>query len=172
MNSVTINLTQVITQSDIKQVATLASKIWHQHFTPIIGLAQVEYMIEKFQSFDAISSQINQEGFLYYLIHDQHQPVGYTGIKLADEELFLSKLYIVQECRGQGIGRRAIEFISAIAIDANVSKIRLTVNRNNRDTINAYQHFGFEIIDEVIADIGNGFVMDDFIMALELTGHK
>ena len=32
---------------DLKRIAGLAEEIWHQHFTPIIGEDQVNYMVEK-----------------------------------------------------------------------------------------------------------------------------
>jgi hypothetical protein len=34
----------------------------------------------------------------------------------------------------------------------------------NRGAINAYKRWGFRITDEVVADIGEGFVMDDYRM--------
>ena len=40
----------------------------------------------------------------------------------------------------------------------------LTVNKHNDLGIRAYLGKGFETIDAVETDIGNGFVMDDFIM--------
>jgi len=40
----------------------------------------------------------------------------------------------------------------------------LTVNKNNRPAIRAYEKNGFAITDSVVTDIGQGFVMDDYIM--------
>ena len=39
-----------------------------------------------------------------------------------------------------------------------------TVNKHNDLAIRAYRAKGFQTIDAVETDIGNGFVMDDFIM--------
>jgi len=58
----TTKILPVTTDNEIQAVATLANEIWHQHFTPIIGIAQVEYMVEKFQSYPAISNQIKKDG--------------------------------------------------------------------------------------------------------------
>lgn len=40
----------------------------------------------------------------------------------------------------------------------------LTVNKHNTHSIEVYKHMGFQIIDAQAADIGAGFVMDDYIM--------
>jgi ribosomal protein S18 acetylase RimI-like enzyme len=159
-----IDFVAVETDQHIESVAQLADQIWHQHFTPIIGLAQVDYMLDKFQSVVAISQQIAREKFHYFLIQQQHNDVGYTGYKFSDNILFLSKLYLLASVRQQGLGRAALEFISDNARKAQASSIRLTVNRYNDATIKTYQHCGFKIVDEVIADIGNGFKMDDYVM--------
>ena len=46
--------TQVTEESQVRAVAVLALEIWRQHYTPILGTAQVEYMLTRFQSVDAI----------------------------------------------------------------------------------------------------------------------
>ena len=46
------------TENQIHEIADLAAVIWEEHFTPIIGEEQVAYMVEKFQSFPALSQQI------------------------------------------------------------------------------------------------------------------
>ena len=36
------------TNEDLQEIAALADVIWHEHFTPIIGKEQVEYMLSRF----------------------------------------------------------------------------------------------------------------------------
>jgi len=52
-----MNIEEVSTEAQIETVARLAHEIWNQHFVPIIGKAQVDYMVEKFQSKRAISQK-------------------------------------------------------------------------------------------------------------------
>ena len=61
------DIVQVKTKEQIAGVEALAFEIWHEHYIPIIGVKQVEYMLKKFQSQEAISEQI-EEGCSYYLI--------------------------------------------------------------------------------------------------------
>ena len=158
-----MNIEKVSTEMQIETVARLAYEIWNQHFTSIIGKAQVDYMVDKFQSKKAISEQI-EEGYSYYLIEADGGYIGYTGICPKEEELFLSKLYIRASQRGRGYGRKAVEFIEKLACKKGLGKITLTVNKNNTDTIRAYEKFGFKNVGPTVQDIGGGFVMDDYKM--------
>ncbi|MHC4694131.1 MAG: GNAT family N-acetyltransferase [Planctomycetota bacterium] len=153
----------VLNESEIEIVENLASEIWNEHFTPIIGKAQVDYMLEKFQSKKAISEQITK-GFLYYLIRIKNHSIGYMGVHPKQDELFLSKVYIRSSERGKGYGRKAIQFLEKFSQEKGLKKITLTVNKNNTDTIKAYEKFGFKNTGPVVQDIGNGFIMDDYGM--------
>ena len=57
-----------------------------------------------------------------------------------------------------------IEFLQELAREKGLSKITLTVNKNNTDAIRAYEQFGFTNLGVFVQDIGNGFVMDDYKM--------
>lgn len=152
------------TNLDFKTISVLAKSIWTEHYTPIIGLDQVNYMLEKFQSEIAIQNQINLDSYKYYLIIKENTAIGYLSIKNNDDALFLSKIYIDKSCRGKGFGKIAINFIEEQAKDLNCQTIYLTVNKYNINSIMAYQKIGFKKIEELVIDIGNGYVMDDFKM--------
>jgi ribosomal protein S18 acetylase RimI-like enzyme len=158
-----MNIEKVSTETQIETVARLAFEIWNQHFTPIIGKAQVDYMVEKFQSKRAITEQI-ENGYSFYLLKADGDYAGYTGICPKEDELFLSKLYIKASHRGKGYGRKVVEFIEELAGEKGLGRITLTVNKNNTDTIKAYEKFGFANLGVLVQDIGNGFVMDDYKM--------
>jgi ribosomal protein S18 acetylase RimI-like enzyme len=156
----------------IRTVALLAREIWTEHFTAIIGREQVDYMLAKFQSAEAISRQIESEGFLYYLLKEGSEYVGYTGI-VPDKnkgELFLSKLYIKRGRRQQGYAKKTMWFIEDYAKQMGLDKITLTVNKNNAMAIEAYRKMGFENAGSVATDIGEGFVMDDYRMEKRIGG--
>ncbi len=154
----------VFTQEEITIVSNLAKIIWTEHYVPIIGQEQVDYMVAKFQSQDAIENQIKQEGYAYFIITSSGKPVGYIGSIGKSNEMFLSKLYILSEERGKGYGRIGIDFLSTECRNKGLEFITLTVNKNNLLTINAYEKMGFEKYGEMVGDIGSGYVMDDYLM--------
>ena len=156
------------TNSEIQNIATLAEEIWNQHFVPIIGKAQVDYMVEKFQSYPALKSQIENDGYEYYQIYSSHTLVGYTGIHQEKDALFLSKLYIKEDFRGQHLATEAFQFLVNLCKERKLNRIWLTCNKHNSNTLAIYDHLGFKITNEQVADIGNGFVMDDYILTYEI----
>jgi RimJ/RimL family protein N-acetyltransferase len=149
---------------DYKVIADLAKEIWTEHYTPIIGSEQVEYMLDKFQSKEAIENQIVHSDYNYYIIYDTNALVGYLSIKKEAHALFLSKIYISKSYRGQGFGKIAMNFIELQAKELNCDSIYLTVNKFNTNSIKAYEKIGYKKIEELVIDIGNGYVMDDFKM--------
>ena len=157
-----------MTEKHIKQIEKIAKEIWHEHYIPIIGEEQVSYMLEKFNSERAITRNIKLDGDSYYLIEAADKVIGYIGIKLQANELFLNKLYVHSSQRGQGIGKQAMVFLKQLATNSHCSKIVLRVNKYNSNSIAAYHKFGFITMSEDVADIGNGYFMDDYIMELIL----
>ena len=153
-----------VNENEISRLADLCSEIWHEYWPCILTQNQIDYMVEKFQSKTAIEEQINFDKYTYYFIVVNNEKAGYIGISEKFDFFFLSKLYLKKEFRHQGIGKQAFEEIKKISKTLGYSKIRLTVNKYNQNTINAYNKYGFKIIDKDITDIGQGFVMDDYIM--------
>ncbi|MBC5788575.1 MULTISPECIES: GNAT family N-acetyltransferase [Clostridiaceae] len=156
------------TQEDVKLIAALADKIWHEHFTPLIGKEQVEYMVEKFQSEQAIGDAVNHQNYRYFMAFDGDRLVGYCGVQPQEKELFLSKLYMDQAYRKRGIAKSLLEQAKIYAKELGKPSIYLTVNKGNNGPIAAYLKMGFTNDESIVTDIGNGFVMDDYIMRLRL----
>lgn len=158
-----MDIKRVSNKDQINAIEELAYEIWYQHYTPIIGKHQVAYMLEKFQSVEAMTEQI-KNGFLYFLTRDNNVPVGYMGVELLSETLFLSKFYVTEAERGKGYGKAMITFLEALAKEKDLNKISLTVNKYNTGSIKMYEKAGFVISGSVVQDIGEGFIMDDYQM--------
>lgn len=155
----------VVSDDEIYQLENLAREIWNQHFVPIIGQAQVDYMLEKFQSFIPMKKQISN-GMYYYMINYDGENVGYCGFKRDENRVFLSKIYVKLAHRGNGFSKMLFEKVRGFAVKNNLNAVYLTVNKHNDNTISIYKHMGFKVIDSVVTDINSGFVMDDYIMQL------
>lgn len=159
-----IQFIQIETDDQIKKAAETAEKIWTEHYTPIIGVEQTKYMIKKFQSEKAISDQIKNSGYLYYLIVFDEKISGYLALVRMENVMFLSKIYVEKSFRGVGISRKAVEFVKNLCKKEGCEKIFLTVNKQNHSSIAVYEHLGFVKVREEVTDIGEGYFMDDFIM--------
>ena len=159
---------EVLQLSDIEGLVEVAQEIWTEHYTPIIGTEQVAYMLRTYHSAEIVRQQIVNENYDYFLLREDDDVIGYVGVQRREQELFLSKIYLLASARGQGYGKRMMDFVIEHARKHGYGRITLTVNRNNTDTIAAYYKLGFIKTGEQCADIGKGYVMDDFLMARSL----
>ena len=161
-------------ESKTTAIAALADEIWREHYTPIIGEAQVDYMLKKFQLAEQIREDIKRNDYVYFAAEyiKSGEMIGYCASQPKEDYLLLSKIYVHKDYRGKGIARSFLDEVSALCIEYGFNKIRLTVNKYNDNSIAAYHKMGFETIDSVKTDIGNGFFMDDFVMELAIKRSK
>ncbi len=164
-----IDIRKADSQEDAYKLSELAKKIWREHYVPIIGIDQTEYMLEKFQSQAAIWKSMN-DGYIYFLAYQEGYFCGYAGVKLDEvgNTVFLSKLYVQKEYRGMGISKILMEAVYDFAKNCNGKSIWLTCNKHNCTTIDIYKKMGFVLIDELVTDIGEGYVMDDYVLEKQL----
>jgi diamine N-acetyltransferase len=166
--SLPVQFVPVTTPQQIDAVAGLAREIWYEYYVALIGWAQVDYMVAKFQSSGAVARQI-REGYEYFLIQRNGQDLGYCAVQpqATDGSLFLSKLYLLHDVRGGGTGRVCMEFIEQLARRRGLNLLWLTVNKGN-PAVKTYERLGFRIAADLVMDIGGGFVMDDYRMEKSL----
>ena len=79
----------------------------------------------------------------------------------------IHKIYLLPETQGKGIGKSVIESIGKLAVENNSSSLFLNVNRFNK-ALHFYEKTGFKIIDEVDIEIGNDYLMEDYVMEKRL----
>ena len=151
-------------EKELQEVADLATEIWHEFFPCILTDEQIDYMVEKFQSEDAMQDQITNQGYSYYQVRLGNCLIGYTGVKKEEKRLFLSKIYLKREYRGKGYASKVFRFLEDLGRNKGCNTMYLTVNRYNENSIAVYKKRGMKVVKEQVTDIGNGFVMDDFVM--------
>lgn len=148
--------------AELPIIGQLATRIWNQYYPAIIGQDQVDYMLEKMYSPASLNTQLIEKSHRFYLILRTERPIGFVSIYPENEkEWFISKFYIDQEFAGQGIGQLVFREIVTIS---RAETIHLTVNRQNFKAINFYFKLGFKIEKVADFDIGQGYVMNDFVM--------
>ncbi|MCM1314556.1 MAG: GNAT family N-acetyltransferase [Alistipes senegalensis] len=164
-----ISIEKIKSISELREIAILAEKIWHECFTGIISEEQIDYMVEKFQSFDAMKNQVINQDYYYMSVRNDGTLCGYIGVKPEnDDRFFLSKLYLHESVRGKGIASEMLAKVFEEARNAGKKSVYLTVNKHNSHAVEVYKKTGFSVIDSVVTDIGGGFVMDDYIMEYKL----
>lgn len=153
------------TPSQFPQVAELARRIWPVCFGALITREQCEYMLQQRYTAAAMAGAV-ASGMSYELIHWKTQVAGFGahGPATAPAEWKLWQVYVLPEQQGHGIGRHYIHHVAQAARLHGRSHLVLTVNKRNDRARALYERCGFQVRDSACFDIGNGFVMDDFVM--------
>lgn len=152
-------------KSAVSEMSEMATEIVREHYDPIIGKEQNDYMLKMFQSEDAILSQL-AHGYNYYFVKENGKNVGFIAFYRRDDAIYLSKLYLYKTERKKGYSRMMIDFVKEAAKKEGLGAIELNVNKKN-DAVKVYEALGFKVVRLEKNDIGNGFYMDDYVFRLD-----
>jgi diamine N-acetyltransferase len=148
-------------------VIELTKKIWPVAYGTILSKAQLDYMINRFYSENALS-QLMDKGHVFYLAQNEKENfVGFLSFEInsAPDKTKIHKIYVLPETQGTGLGKQFFELVKEKAIENNQKAIFLNVNKYN-NALHFYTKLGFTIIKDEVIDIGEGYVMDDYVMEL------
>ena len=160
-----------LTKDDISDVQTDAGAIWHECYAGIISNEQIEYMLKWMYSRNAIERELEYENIDYYFIYHDGQKLGFCSMGPYPDTVGrakLHKLYLYPEFHGKGFGSASLRKICSLAQEQGYDSICLNVNKNNRSAIKAYERNGFIKEKSIINNIGNGYIMDDYVMLKDL----
>lgn len=155
----------VTTADGLKIIINLTKKIWPVAYGEILTMAQLDYMIDKFYNETALLELIDK-GHVFYLAQDDNNNyVGFVSYELNSEpnKTKIHKIYVLPETQGTGLGRQFFELVKEKAIKNNQKAIFLNVNKQNH-AIHFYTKLGFTKVKDEVIDIGEGYVMDDYVM--------
>ncbi|WP_294331255.1 GNAT family N-acetyltransferase [uncultured Chryseobacterium sp.] len=159
------------TEKDIPLIQDLARRSWENAYAEILSGEQMEYMLSTMYSAEEIAAHLQQPHYHYYLIKNESSDSydGFIGYENGYEEKTtkLHRIYLVPESKGKGAGKYAITFLKAKVLAYGDRRIILNVNKYN-PAGSFYKSQGFSIYDEGVFDIGNGFVMDDYLMEFHI----
>lgn len=154
---------------EVDAVVELAGRIWRAHYPGIISPAQIEYMLAQ-RYRPVLFRQFIARGDIWLAARAGTEIVGFAhGHPLGDGDYKLDKLYIQTELQRHGVGGALIRTLAERAAGQGYTRLVLRVNRQNQQAIDAYLKHGFKVATIYLEDIGDGHVMDDYVMTKELT---
>ena len=163
---------EIITASleEIPFIQSIARKTWPVTFSNILSPPQIEYMLEMMYSSDVLKEQMIN-GHEFKLFMEDQVPLGFIGMEhdyKGSSKTKIHKIYILPEAQGKGIGKALMMEAMEDAKNKKSAALFLNVNRQNKAAIEFYHHLGMEIILSEDIDIGNGYLMEDYVMLLNL----
>ncbi|CAD7801050.1 hypothetical protein CHRY9390_00721 [Chryseobacterium aquaeductus] len=159
------------TEKDIPLIQDLAKRSWENAYAEILSKEQMEYMLTTMYSKSEISEHLRNPNYHYFLIFDEisNSYNGFLGYENHYEKntTKLHRIYLVPESKGKGLGKKTLTFLNEKVKENGDNRIILNVNKYN-SAKNFYESQGYTIYGEGVFDIGNGFVMDDYLMEIML----
>lgn len=80
-----------------------------------------------------------------FLVSDDYGYVATFTVTLSDEDLYLSKLAVLPEYAGKGIGKLCMNYIERYAKERNISLMKLDVYDKSESAIGFYKGLGFSV---------------------------
>lgn len=152
---------------NIQEIIEIARQTWPKTYQNILSQGQISYMLDLMYNVDTIAAQMDN-GVRFVVIVDKNKTFGfisYENLALNESEPYtkVHKLYVHPDYHGKGVGKKLIQVAEDAARNANIQYLQLNVNKHNI-SVDFYLANGFYVKKEMVLEIGNGYVMDDFVM--------
>jgi diamine N-acetyltransferase len=155
--------------TDIPLIRELTMQVWPQTYTPILGAIQVDYMLTRFYSPDALEKQMQEMNHSFCICSYDGQPAAFASWSLMEPHIYkLHKLYILPGFQGKGIGRALVNYIIGDVRAKEATMLYLNVNRYNYPAVAFYEQMGFRQLRDEDIDIGGGYFMNDHVLGMDL----
>lgn len=151
-------------------IQSLSDQIWPATFGDILSTEQIAFMMEMMYSTASLQKQMRELGHHYLLVEDEGEYLGYLSYEHNYKNKSITKIhkiYVLPSLQGKGLGRFFIDSVSSIAKDKGNEVLTLNVNRYNK-ALAFYKRLGFEIDGTEDIDIGQGFLMEDYMLSKKL----
>ena len=151
-------------------IKDLAYAIWPTAYGDILSSEQLNYMLEMFYSETALKQQMEEKKHVFYLAkNDTGKFVGFVAYEINCEpnKTKIHKIYVLPETQGTGVGKQLFTLVCANAKKENQTVVFLNVNKYNKAK-QFYERLGFVITKEEVIDIGKNYIMDDYVMEIEV----
>ncbi len=157
------------TTDDIESIGYLAYQIWPYAYRNILSLGQLQYMLQMIYAPEALHAQMTAKGHHFLLATVSEKNIGFASFSETETTgLFkLHKLYVLPETQGTGFGKKLLDEVKDRCRRKGANALELTVNRFNT-ALYFYKKQGFTIQREQKFDIGQGYIMDDYILLCPL----
>ena len=154
-------------KESIPIIQQIAYATWPVAYKEILSAEQLQYMLALFYSEEALTRQM-ENGQQFYMASDYGQAQGFAAFTDEGNTVYkLQKLYVLPSNQKTGAGKLLLQYVEEEIRKLGGTRLILNVNRANTAKY-YYEKIGFSIIKEEDIDIGNGYWMNDYVMALTL----
>lgn len=151
-------------EKDLEKISEILTKTWDNTYKSILPSEVISHIKSNWHNKENLKKQLNSSSIIFNMIEIDNISIGILTVKIKDKNFHISRLYVLPEFQGQGVGKYTINnLINKYEID----EITLDVEISNKNAINFYKNLGFKIEKSDSINI-NGFELETYFMAKNL----
>lgn len=157
-------LIRIANERELPIISALANEIWPLVYSDMISAQQIKYMLGWRYNCASLKADF-AAGQKFLIASVDNKDIGFAGYNITNDPqvFYLNKLYVHPQAQGKQIGKKLLDFIAGDMKTNQASILELNVNKYNK-SVAFYERMGFSTVRSEVLDIGEGYVMDDFVM--------
>jgi ribosomal protein S18 acetylase RimI-like enzyme len=161
--------------SDVEELNQIASKTFIETFAHLNSEENMKAYLENNLSVSKLTEELSNPHSIFFLAYIENELAAYLKLNLSGAQtekdfpdaLEIERIYVLNQFKGIGIGKKLIEKAIAIAQQNHLKYIWLGVWENNLPAIDFYRKFGFKYFGNHEFVLGND-VQKDILMQYNL----
>lgn len=152
---------------DVVNIYKMAEKIWLEWYRPYYSEHAIRTGLQRYCSPEVMAAEM-KDGTNYYVLRNKDEPAGFLALKAENGLAHISKLYLLKEYRGTGLGGAALRFAEKYARENTCGAIELQCALPNVVARSVYEHHGYRIVRRFMEDL-DGESSEEAILRKTLT---
>ncbi|MBU3803650.1 MAG: GNAT family N-acetyltransferase [Candidatus Cellulosilyticum pullistercoris] len=153
---------------DIEKIKSVSEKTFYETFSSENTKEDMENYLKENFSYEQIESEVKNNASKFYIVEHDKEAVAYMKLNFDKAQtekdhhntLEVQRIYVLQEYKGNRIGKRLIEKAIEIGRDNQLNYIWLGVWENNMNAIKFYEKQGFEKFGTHVFKLGEDEQID------------
>lgn len=157
--------TRPISLAELDIVRDLALQIWPKCHHNLIAPDHMDEMLTSLFDLDVLEQEVTEKGHIYWVVRVGHNDVGFVAAHMEGARVWITKLYVLSDYRGFGLGKALIQAVQDYFAPAHAMLV--SVHKEHDRVVDFCLRRGFSIDREVPIRLGTyGFT--DYVMQKDL----
>ncbi|MBP2160873.1 MULTISPECIES: GNAT family N-acetyltransferase [Asticcacaulis] len=157
--------TRPISLAELDIVRDLALQIWPKCHHNLIPPDHMDEMLTSQFDLDVLEQDMTESGHIYWVVSIGQTDVGFAAAHMEDGRVWITKLYVLSDYRGLGLGKILIQAVQDYFLPAHAMSV--CVHKVQEAAVDFCLHHGFNIDREVPVSIG-AYGFTDYLMHKDL----
>ncbi len=154
-----------ISLAELEIVRDLALQIWPKCYRRLIAPDQIDEMLAALFDLDALETDMSDRGHIYWVVRCGQRDVGFASAHVEGTRVWITKLYVLEDYRGFGLGKALIHAVQDFFAPAQ--HLAICVHKEQPTAVDFCLRSGFNIDREIPFHLGTyGFT--DYLMHKDL----